>query len=72
MRGGTVLKIQTSNDLGVTDSWTSREVAIPDTDSTINGVIFDTTDDGDFINVIADIPVAGTTLFGRLNGVNTP
>jgi hypothetical protein len=71
-RGGVVLKVQSSNDMGVSDPWTSHEAAVPDSDSTVNGVVFDTTDDGDFINVIADIPAVGTTLFGRLNGVSTP
>ncbi len=40
--------------------------AVPDADGIVNGVVLDTTDDGDFINVIADIPVAGARLFGRL------
>ena len=35
-------------------------------DGTVNGVVFDTTDEGDFINVIADIPDAGTKRFARL------
>jgi hypothetical protein len=39
---------------------------VPDADATVNGVAFDTTDDGDFINVIADIPAAGANRFGRL------
>jgi autotransporter-associated beta strand protein len=65
-RGGAALKVQFSNDLGTSDPWTSHEAAVPDTDSTVNGVIFDTTDDGDFVNVIADIPAAGANLFGRL------
>lgn len=61
-----VLKVQSSGDLGASDPWTSHEAAVPDTDSTVNGVVFDTTDDGDFINVIADIPAAGANGFGRL------
>ena len=61
--------MQSSSDLGASDPWTSHEAAVPDADSTVNGVIFDTTDDGDFINVIADIPAAGAKLFGRLIAV---
>ena len=65
-RGGTVLKVQSSNDLGRADSWINHEAAVPDADATVNGVVFDTTDDGDHINVIADIPGSGGVLFVRL------
>ena len=67
-RGGVVLKVQTSGDLGASDPWTSHEAAVPDADSTVGGVIFDTTADADpaYINVIADIPAAGARVFGRL------
>jgi len=34
-------------------------------------VVFDTTDDGDYIHVIADIPVSGSGLFARLSAVVT-
>jgi len=72
-RGGVVLKVQSSSDLGITDPWTSHEAALPDEDATINGVVFDTTDDGDYIQVIADIPAPGSAkLFARLSAVNTP
>ncbi len=71
-RGGVVLKVQSSNDMGVSNPWTSIEAAVPDTDSTVNRVVFDTTADGDFINVIADIPADGAKLFGRLSAVNAP
>ena len=65
-RGGAGLKIQWSNDLGATDAWASHEAAVPDGDNTVNGVVFDTTDDGDFIIVIADIPASSAKLFSRL------
>ena len=65
-RGTAQLKVQSSSDLGASDPWTSHEAAVPDADGTVNGVVFDTTDDGDFINVIADIPAAGANGFGRL------
>lgn len=71
-RGGTSLKIQYSTDLGATSAWSANEAEVPDTDSTVNGVVFDTTDDGDFINVIATIPASaaapGNKLFARLAG----
>lgn len=71
-RGGMVLKIQTSSDMGLTDPWVTNEAVVPDADSISNGVVFDTTDDGDYIHVIADIPAAGTKLFVRLSAVNAP
>ena len=71
-RGGAQLKVQSSSDLGASDAWTSHEASVPDADSTVNGVIFDTTDDGDYINVIADIPAVGSKLFGRLVAVPAP
>ena len=68
-RGTAQVKVQSSGDLGASDPWTSHEAAVPDGDLTVNGVIFDTTDDGDFINVIADIPAAGANRFGRLQAI---
>jgi hypothetical protein len=66
-RGGAVLKVQTSADLGITDPWTTLEATVPDMDGTVNGVVFDTTDDGDYIQVTADIPAGGAKLFARLS-----
>ena len=66
-RGTAPLKVQSSSDLGASDPWNSHEAPVPDADGTVNSVIFDTTDDGDFINVIADIPAAGAKIFGRLH-----
>jgi autotransporter-associated beta strand protein len=71
-RGTAQIKVQSSNDLGVSDPWTSHEAAVPDADSTVNGVVFDTTADGDYINVIADIPTPGFGLFARLSAVYVP
>jgi len=68
-RGGALLKIQTSDDLGVSDPWTGHEAVVPDADGTVNGVVFDITEEGDFINVIADIPATTGKLFTRLQGV---
>ena len=72
MRGGAILKVQSSNDLGITDPWASHEAAVPDADATVNGIVFDTTADGDYIQVIADIPARGSGLFARLSAVNAP
>ena len=73
-RGGVVLKVQSSNDLGATDPWTSHEAPVPDADGTVGGVIFDTTADSDpaFISVIADIPAPGAKLFARVTAVSAP
>lgn len=71
-RGGVLLKIQYSSDMGSTDAWSGNEAEVPDTNSTVNGIAFDTTDDGDFINVIATIPASAASpnnkLFARLAG----
>lgn len=71
-RGNAQLKVESSTNLGAPDPWSSHEAAVPDADSTVNGVVFDTTVDADpdFINVIADIPAASAKLFGRLSAVN--
>ena len=67
MRGGVVLKVQSSSDLGLAAPWTNHEAAVPDEDATVNGVVFDTTDNGNYIHVIADIPAPGNAkLFARL------
>jgi hypothetical protein len=71
-RGGTQLKIQSSADLGVTAPWTNHEAAVPDADATVNGMVFDTTDDGDYLHVIVDISVGGAKLFARLSAVLAP
>ena len=73
MRGGAVLKVQTSSDMGLADPWTNHEAAVPDQDTTADsGIVFDTTDDGDYIQVIADIPVSGYGRFARLSAVIAP
>ena len=69
MRGGVVLKVQSSSDMGPAAPWANHEATVPDVDSTVNGVVFDTTDDGDYIHVIADIPVSGPRRFARLSAV---
>ncbi len=77
-REGAVLKLQYSKDLGLTDPWTSHEAVVPDTDGTVNGVVFTTSANAntDLINIQAEIPASaaspGTKLFGRLNAVSAP
>ncbi len=70
-RGGVLIKVQSSSDLGTSDPWASYEAAVPETNSTVNGVVFTISADAapDFINVTADIPAAGTKLFGRLQAL---
>lgn len=73
-RGGVVLKVQSSNDLGASDPWADHQASVPDEDGLISGVTFDTTEDADpaFINVIADIPAASNRLFARLKAEPAP
>ena len=71
-RDGTVLKVQSSNDLGVAAPWSSREAEVPDASDTVNGIDFVITPnaDPDLINVRATIPLSpGSKLFGRLSAV---
>ncbi|MCF7674217.1 MAG: hypothetical protein K9M97_02645 [Akkermansiaceae bacterium] len=72
MRGGVVLKVQSSSDLGLANPWTNHEATVPDADATVNGIVFDITDDGDYIHVIAEITASGSGLFARLSAVVTP
>ena len=71
-RVGATLKVQASSDMGLSDPWINHEAAVPDTDSTVNGVVFDTTADGDYIDVVADIPAAGRNSYARLIGAMAP
>lgn len=71
-RGGAIAKVQYSSDLGVSDPWTGNEAEVPDTNSTVNGIVFETTDAGDYVDVTATIPASaaspGGSLFGRFLG----
>jgi autotransporter-associated beta strand protein len=74
-RGGAVLKVQSCNNLGITDPWNSHEAEVPEVNATVNGVVFVTSANVDpkLVNVQATIPASsGTRLFGRLNAVTTP
>ncbi len=70
-RGTAVLKVQSSNDLGNTDPWTSHEAEVPDVNATVNGVVFVTSANADptLVNVQATIPASpATKIFARLKG----
>ena len=72
-RGSAVLNLQFSNDLGISDLWSSHEVAVPGAvgTSTVGGVTFTATANGSLIHVVAEVPASaaspGTKLFGRLH-----
>ena len=74
-RGSSLLKLQYSRDLGLTDPWTSHALTIPDVSGTDpGGVVFVITpvDGQDYNEVQATIPspAAGGTgkVFARLSG----
>ena len=62
--------MQYTNDLGQSDPWTNHQATVPDVDSTVGNVFFDTTADADpaFINVRAEIPASAASSGGRLFG----
>ena len=65
-RGDATISVQHSSDLGISDAWESA--LVPDSDDTINDVVFDITA-GSPTGVEATIPMskaAGGKLFGRL------
>jgi autotransporter-associated beta strand protein len=75
-RGTAVLKLQYSNDLGISDLWTSHEVVVPDAAGTVGSVAFtipSVNADPTLVNLQATIPASaalpGTKLFGRLEAV---
>jgi hypothetical protein len=72
-RGGAVLSVQHSSDLGLADPWSSTDV--PESSGTVGGVSFSVTPNGDLNDVIATIPAdhgeAGR-IFGRLRGQELP
>jgi fibronectin-binding autotransporter adhesin len=68
-RGASVLNLEHSSDLGLTDAWSSG--VVPETSGTVDTVIYDVT--ANTLNdVVATIPAAGNAdagkLFGRLVG----
>jgi uncharacterized repeat protein (TIGR02543 family) len=70
-RGSTTLKLQVSDDLGITDPWTNQEVVVPDSTGNINGILFTISSNADpnLINVQASIPNgSGSKVFARLMG----
>lgn len=69
-RGGTVLRLQHSPDLGAATTWST--VDVPETSGTIGGVTFTVTPDGDFNRVTATISTAGGSHFARLISLPPP
>ncbi len=70
-RAGVILKVQSSSDMGLATPWPNHEAAVPDSDSTVNNMNFDTTENGDYLDVIVNIPVVGPKIFVRLCAVAT-
>jgi hypothetical protein len=70
-RGDATLTLQWSNDLGMSDLWTTNEALVPDDDATVNGVVFDFTPSDPLNSVTATLPAAaasGGKLFSRIKG----
>ena len=68
-----MLRLQYSNDLGLTDLWTNHTITVPDTTSTVGGVSFVITPAAgeDYNDVQATVPASeagGGRLFMRLLG----
>jgi hypothetical protein len=69
-RNSAALRLQYSNDLGLTDPWTSHSILVPDSTGTVGGVSFVITPSGNMNIVEATIPAseAGSgKLFSRLS-----
>jgi hypothetical protein len=74
-RGGAVLKLQYSNDLGISDPWTTHEVVVPDIATTVGSVVFTIPSDNPdttLVNLQASIPASAAAsaskLYARLKG----
>lgn len=65
-RGDANISLQYSNDMGVTDAWANNQVLIPDSSSTVNGVIFVITANGNMNQVEATIPGSAASANGKL------
>ena len=74
LRGSSVLKLQYSKDLGVTDAWQNHTITVPDTSGSVGGVVFMITpvSGQDYNQVQATIPASaaggGGKVFVRLIG----
>ena len=69
-RGSAVVILEYSNDLGVADDWSSHRITIPETSSTVGGVVFVITPNGNSNQVQATIPATGAgngKLFSRIS-----
>ncbi|MGL5018287.1 MAG: autotransporter-associated beta strand repeat-containing protein, partial [Luteolibacter sp.] len=74
-RGGALLHLQYSRDLGITDLWSAHQVVVPDAAATVGLVTFtvpSVNPDPELVNLEATIPAGaaapGTKLFARLKG----
>lgn len=69
-RGGAVLKVQYSKDLGQTDFWAGHQAVVPDADGTVGSVFFDISADANaaLINVRAEILASEASASGKLFG----
>lgn len=69
-RGASVLKLQWSTDLGLSDLWSTNEAVVPEVSGTVDGVTFVITPGEPLNGVVATIPAGeaagGGKLFGRL------
>jgi hypothetical protein len=67
-RASATLKLQVSDDLGVSYPWTSQEVAVPDISGTVNGIVFIITANADptLWYMQASIPRSTGKVFARL------
>ena len=73
-RGGAMLKVQASADLGQSSSWSAMEAEVPDADATLNGLQFTCTPHSNpaLINIEVSIPSSGSRMFGRLEATPSP
>ena len=67
-RGAAVVRLQYSNDLGVTDPWAGNTVVIPDLSGTVGGISFVVTANGNMNQIQATIPASEASSSGKLFG----
>jgi hypothetical protein len=67
-RGPSLLKLQYSKDIGITDLWISHEALVPDTNGTVGGVVFVTSTNANpaLVNIQATIPASAASSGGKL------
>lgn len=65
-RGAAVVRLQYSNDLGITDPWTGNTVVVPDASGTVGGISFVVTANGNMNQIQATIPASEASSSGKL------